>query len=157
MHSVESLIDDAVKICGSASELARRLGVHRQEVSEWRSGKRRISPETVAYLGDILKLNGAEVRELAAWAVVASAKTPERAGVLRRAFFAVLGTGAVSTTPQDGPTAETATSEQAASVSSQNLTVYIMSSLAGCIRRVARGCLRTHFAPTLYTAWCIGL
>ncbi len=59
------------------------------------AGKRPISPQTVGLLCDVLELDGAEAQRLAAEAIITCAKQ-ERRGVLRRAFFGLLGRGAKS-------------------------------------------------------------
>lgn len=86
MRTLETLLDEAVKKCTGAAELARRIGLHRSEISELKAGRRAFSPATVALLCDVLELEGTEAQRLAAEAVIAAAKG-EKAGVLRRAFF----------------------------------------------------------------------
>lgn len=81
------LIDEAINLCGSGAELARRLGVERSEVSQWRLGHRPVSPMTVGLLCHLLNLRPEEAQRLAALAVVEAAP-PDKASVLRRVFFA---------------------------------------------------------------------
>jgi transcriptional regulator with XRE-family HTH domain len=96
MRTVKALLDEALAACGgSQSELARRIHMHRQDVHQLVNGDRSISPVTVGYLCDLLEIEGDEARRLLALAVVESAKDPERAGVLRRAFFVLLLLGAL--------------------------------------------------------------
>lgn len=92
MRTLQTLIDEAVRKCTTSAELARRIGVHRSEITELQSGRRQISPVTVGLLADVLELDGEEARRLAVLAIVAGAKG-EKAGVLRRAFFVCWGTG----------------------------------------------------------------
>lgn len=93
MRTLQSLIDEAVTLCQGQSELGRRLGMPRQNVSQLVAGTRTMSPTTVAQLGDLLRLDGAEVQRLAAEATIEAAPEEKR-GVLRRAFFALRATGA---------------------------------------------------------------
>lgn len=52
MKLAETLIDNAVKICGSQAELARRVGVHAPDISKLRAGKRTLTPELAALIAD---------------------------------------------------------------------------------------------------------
>lgn len=92
MRTVQTLIDECVKLCGSQTALASRIGAKQQEVTRWATGKRPLSPATVGLLCDVLRLDGAEAQRLAAEATISTA-APEKQGVLRRAFFAASGTG----------------------------------------------------------------
>lgn len=97
---LKTLIDDAAKVCGGYSALARRIGQPQPNVPGMRSGKRAISPETVAALCDVLQLSGEETRRLAALAVCENPKNATKAEVLRRAFFGCWVAGAVALPPQ---------------------------------------------------------
>lgn len=44
-------------MCGGDAKLAQAMGVYRPDVSNWRSGKRPISPETAAMLADLAHAN----------------------------------------------------------------------------------------------------
>lgn len=94
MRSVQTLICEAIDVCGGQGELARRVGLHRPEISDLASGKRPISPAMVGLLCDVLNIEGAEAQRLAAEAIILTAKAEKR-GVLRRAFFARSTTGAM--------------------------------------------------------------
>lgn len=85
-----SLIDKASKVCGSDSELARRMGVHRVAIAEMRSGKRKISPETAAELAD---LAGDDAREAAIQTMIENAKGTRREGALREILGKALAAG----------------------------------------------------------------
>jgi plasmid maintenance system antidote protein VapI len=50
------LIDRAAKECGSRSELAKRLGVSPQRITDWSSGIRQMPPEQAAIVADIAGL-----------------------------------------------------------------------------------------------------
>jgi len=91
-RTVQSLLDEATEKCGGNRKLAEAIGVGGPDLSEMRAGRRPISPMTVGLLCDVLELDGEEARRLAIDAIVATAK-PQRAGVLRRAFFGRLGAG----------------------------------------------------------------
>ncbi len=80
MEYVQPLIDKAAKVCGSDTELAKRLGTARPNISLMRAGKRAISPETAAELADIA---GEDAREAAIAAMIENAKGTRREGVLR--------------------------------------------------------------------------
>lgn len=71
MQALQTLIDKASKVCGSDTELARRLGIHKTLISHMRSGNRNVTPETAAKLAEIL---GGDTRLAAVNAVIASSK-----------------------------------------------------------------------------------
>lgn len=87
MSRLLALIDDAAEACGSAAELARRIGVTRQRVSALRTGRNAISPESVALIAGVAGVSGAAVRELAALAVTENPKNAEIEPLLRQALF----------------------------------------------------------------------
>ncbi len=80
MELTLSLVDRASKVCGGDSDLARKLGVHRQVIHELRHGKRTITPETAAELADIA---GEDARNAAIAAILERAKGTRREGRLR--------------------------------------------------------------------------
>lgn len=53
MHLAQTLIDKAVKVCGSAAELARRLEIYPADVTNLKKGKRPLSPEVAAEIANI--------------------------------------------------------------------------------------------------------
>ena len=85
-----SLIDKASKICGSDSELARRMGIHRVAIAQMKSGQRAISPETAAELADIA---GDDAREAAIQTMIENAKGTRREGALREILGKALAAG----------------------------------------------------------------
>jgi plasmid maintenance system antidote protein VapI len=109
MRSVESLLTEAVDKCHGQAELARQLGMKRQDIHSMVKGERVISPETVALLGDVLELPGEEVQRLVALAIIGNAKNTGKRERLRKAFFGYWVVGAVATTLLGGaPTEATA-------------------------------------------------
>ena len=90
MYTGVSLIDKASKVCGSDSELARRMGVHRVAIAQMKSGQRVISPETAAELADIA---GEDGREAAIQTMIENAKGTRREGVLREILGKALAAG----------------------------------------------------------------
>lgn len=96
MESVIALIDRAVQLCGSQAALARALGVYPADISDWKKGKRPVTPETVALICDVLQLPGEEARTLAAWAVIENAKNSSKREKLKRAFFGCWVAGVVA-------------------------------------------------------------
>ena len=88
MISVQTLIDKASEICGSDAELARRMGIQRQNLGHMRAGRAPISPETIGVLCDIAHIDPHESGRMALEAIVSHPKNASRAEVLRRAFFA---------------------------------------------------------------------
>ena len=85
-----SLIDKASKVCGSDSELARRMGVHRVAIAQMKSGQRGITPETAAELADIA---GDDAREAAIQTMIENAKGTRREGALREILGKALAAG----------------------------------------------------------------
>ena len=82
---MNTLIDRAVNVCGSAKELARRLGVAPSVISMLRKN-RTISPDTAALLANVA---GEDAREATIQAVIANAKGTRNEGALRE----ILGKG----------------------------------------------------------------
>lgn len=89
MQTVKTLIDDCVLLCGSQSELARRMGIRPTDVSVMQSGKRPITAATVGLLCDVLELPAEDARRLAVTAVIDGA-SGEKKIALARAFFRAL-------------------------------------------------------------------
>lgn len=58
MESLKRLIDNAMRVCTTRAELARRLGVTRQRLNEWERGAR---PVPTATLAAIAHIAGADV------------------------------------------------------------------------------------------------
>lgn len=101
MHpELKTLIDDAANLCGGHGALARRIGLHQPDIPGMLSGRRCLSPETVAALCEVLQLPGDEARRLAALAVIENPKNAGKAEVLRRVFFGCLVLGGVALGPQ---------------------------------------------------------
>lgn len=98
---VLSLLDKAAKVCGSYSALAHRIGMSQPDIPAMRSGRRPISPETVAALCDVLGIAGDEARRLAAIAVIDAPKNRHKAQALRRVFFACWALGVVAAPQAD--------------------------------------------------------
>jgi DNA-binding transcriptional regulator YdaS (Cro superfamily) len=87
MRKLKLLVERAITAAGSQSELARRLGLHRQVVYEWAAGTRPISCESAALLAEQLGLTPEEAREWVATAVCENPKNAERRERLERTLF----------------------------------------------------------------------
>ena len=57
LNLTQTLIDKAVKICGSRSEIARKLGIPQPHVPQWFSGSRKAQPHDVAALAELAGLD----------------------------------------------------------------------------------------------------
>lgn len=88
MKHVKTLIDLASKKCGSDAALCRHLGIAGNHPAEWRSGKRAVSPETIAALCNVLDVSPDEAQDWLAVSVIENPKNASRAEVLRKVFFA---------------------------------------------------------------------
>lgn len=75
MNTVETLIDNAVKKCGSAYKLAKVTGTSQGAISHMISGGREVPPTLAAELAEIV---GVDPREAALIALVEKEKKPER-------------------------------------------------------------------------------
>ena len=60
MQQIKTLIDKAVKICGSQQELAKRIDLHQSALSEIKGGYRKIAPELAILIADIAMENIAD-------------------------------------------------------------------------------------------------
>lgn len=85
-----SLLDKASRVCGSDTELAKRLGVQRAFVSQMRGGHIKISPSTAAEMADIA---GEDARQAAIDSLIENAKGTRREGVLREVLGKALAAG----------------------------------------------------------------
>jgi DNA-binding transcriptional regulator YdaS (Cro superfamily) len=90
MPYVETLIDKASKACGNDTKLAKRLGISVQVMSDLRTGRRTITPETAAELADIA---GDDAREAAIAAIIERSKGTRREGRLRDVLGKALAAG----------------------------------------------------------------
>jgi hypothetical protein len=144
MRTVQTLIDAATVKCGSQAELARRLRMHRSEVTEYKTGVRVATPEVVGLLCDLLDVPPDEAREIALRAVIDAPRNAERRGALERAFFACWAVGAVVC----GAVATIPKTVDAAEVPRQGLTLYTLCQLAGLFQRLRSSWDRMSFATT---------
>lgn len=92
MQYAESLIDKAIEKCGSAAELARKMGIDRAEVTKLRQGKRPLSPELAAELADIA---GDDAREAAIHAIIDRNADGRKGHLLREILGKALAAGVV--------------------------------------------------------------
>ena len=108
VKKLQTLIAMARAKVHTDAELARRIGLTRQNLHDMQKGTRAISPETVAALCDMLELPGEEAREWLAIAIIENPKNASRAEWLKRALFAcwVLGVGALTTQTNDAQATE---------------------------------------------------
>lgn len=61
MTLVETLIEKAIQQVGSGAELARKLGVPRSKISQWKNGHARCQPDDLAAIGAIAGFNALNV------------------------------------------------------------------------------------------------
>lgn len=152
MRTLESLIDEASDLCGGDAQLARRIDVPRQNVNEWRHGKRPLSPETVGLLADVLQLGGEEARRLAVLAVIGNPKNKEKAGVLRRAFFVSSVVGALVLCGANDAQSAVIGTDSHRQTAETNLTVYtlwrVVRTIFGGIGRAYRRAIQTAMQTT---------
>ena len=92
MQYAESLIDKAIESCGSAAELARKMGIDRAEVTKLKQGKRPLSPELAAELADIA---GDDAREAAIHAIIERNAEGRKGHLLREILGKALAAGVV--------------------------------------------------------------
>ena len=90
MQYAESLIDKAIESCGSAAELARKMGIDRAEVTKLKQGKRPLSPELAAELADIA---GDDAREAAIHAIIERNAEGRKGHLLREILGKALAAG----------------------------------------------------------------
>lgn len=57
MQKVKTLIDKAVQVCGTQTELALRLGLHKSQISGMKRGTLHIAPELAILIADIANQN----------------------------------------------------------------------------------------------------
>lgn len=87
MKFVETLIDKATENCGSQAEVARRMGVARPRITEWKNGARPLSPEDAALLADLAHY---DAREAVVHAVLERNAGTEKGDRLREVLGKVL-------------------------------------------------------------------
>ena len=123
IESVKTLIDEAVKVTGTKTALAKKLGVAPHHVSEWKSGARKCQPDDLAAMAEIAGFNA---MEFLARATVERTEGTPKGLVLQAAlgkYLVAIG-------------AAVATSSAAAS------TLEGVAHLIRCIERLNR---KTHF------------
>ena len=130
-----TLLDKASKVCGSDSELARQMGLHRVDISQMRSGKRTITPETAAELADIA---GEDAREAAISAILERAKGTRREGVLREVLGKALAAGVA------GVLVFSYSADSNSSTVSKRKSEFFVNSIyiVECLRRVLSSALK---------------
>ncbi|WP_146187888.1 helix-turn-helix domain-containing protein [Acidovorax sp. CF316] len=85
-----TLIDKAIHSCGSAAELARKMGIDRAEISKLHKGTRPLSPELAAELADIA---GEDAREAAIAAIIERNADGRKGHLLKEILGKVLAAG----------------------------------------------------------------
>lgn len=160
MKDVRVLIDLARDLVGTDAELARKTGLTRMQINDMRAGRKPVSPETVALLCQVLKLDGEKAREWLAISVVSNPKNAEKVGVLRKAFFVTSAVGAVLlplSHTNDAITSDTQLARQTSELTKEDLCaardsrVHIIDGIyivaVGLLRRAFNAvlrALRTH-------------
>lgn len=86
MQDNKTLIDKAVKICGSDAALCRRIGISPALLSLMKKGERGITPATAIYLADL-------VNEDATEAMMAAVIDSEKNTARRAMLVEILGKG----------------------------------------------------------------
>lgn len=86
MQAGQTLIDKAIETCGSAAELARRMGIDRAEITRLRKGQRPLSPELAAEIAD---LAGEDARQAVIDAIIERNADSRKGALLRE----ILGKG----------------------------------------------------------------
>lgn len=94
MQPVETLLDKAARLCGSDSELGRRIGVSPQRVNDWRAGRRYPSPEQICRLCLVIDCDGPTCRTYCAHGIADNPKNRAERAELVRALFGPGATGA---------------------------------------------------------------
>lgn len=90
MPYVVTLIDKAIETCGSAAELARRMGIDRAEITKLHKGTRPMSPELAAEIADIA---GEDAREAAIAAIIERNAEGRKGHLLREILGKALAAG----------------------------------------------------------------
>lgn len=84
METGHSLLDAAIKVCGSRYKVAKRTGISQTTLSLIASGKQGMGPITAAKLADAAGLNP---QAAAAVAMIEGEKDPAEREALKRVFF----------------------------------------------------------------------
>jgi len=91
-RTAQTLLDEAIDLCGGQAKLAARIGVEASRVSAWKNGLEPMTAESIGLLCDVAELSAEEARRLAVLQLIERAK-PARKEALRRAFFVSLAAG----------------------------------------------------------------
>ena len=91
-RTAQTLLDEAIEICGGQAKLALRIKVEASRISAWRNGLEPMTAEAIGLLCDVVELRAEEARRLAVLQLIERAK-PARKEALRRAFFVSLVAG----------------------------------------------------------------
>lgn len=85
-----ALIDKAAKVCGSYAELSRKIDLAESTISEIRKGKRRLPPDCVPILADLL---GLDVHETIDQIMIENASGTKREAALKEILGKALAAG----------------------------------------------------------------
>ncbi len=92
------LLDAAIQKTGSEYQLAKEIGVNRSQISNWKSGYSKCSPEDAALIAGIAGLNPEEwMARMAVAKHEGTAKGEKLKSVLKKALLATGGAIATST------------------------------------------------------------
>ena len=157
MSTGHSLLDAAVKACGSRYKVAKATGISQTTLSLIASGKQGMGPTTAAKLAAVA---GLDATKAAAVAIIEAEKDPVERQVLERVFFqgaaramlvfSIAG-GWLTLSPT---TADAVSSYQAHPVTSCEVSdrLYIMSTVRWLRNRLRRAISRL-FVPRLFLAF----
>lgn len=143
MLFAELLIDKAIDSCGSAAELARRMGIDRAEITKLRQGKRPLSPEIAAELAD---LAGDDAREAAIHAMIDRNAGSRKGHLLREILGKGIAAGVVGLLVFFYSGDSISATGQSQMIAKNDLTIYdsihrIYSVMRVWLRRVFKRCL----------------
>lgn len=89
----KTLIDKAIKNCGSSAELARKLEMYPADISNLRSGKRALSPEIAA---EIAEIAGEDARQAVIDAIIERNMANKKGPILSAILGKALAVGVVA-------------------------------------------------------------
>lgn len=155
MQYAETLIDKAIESCGSAAELARRMGIDRAEITKLRQGKRPLSPELAAELADIA---GDDAREAAIHAIIERNADGRKGHLLREILGKAVAVGVGGLLVFSYSDGSNSIMEQSKVIAKNHLTINdSIHRIYSLLRRAAvrlRAALRLHPCGASSAATC---
>ena len=135
MQNIKILIDKASKVCGNQTALSVRLGIHKSQLSEMKSGKQPMPPALAILIADIAHEN---VADAAIAAIIQNEEGTERGEKIKAVLGKLLLAGVLGLSLNTHSQAETNVYFVVKKVQELVNKIYIVEYVTGILRLLAR-------------------